>query len=82
MQASGEDRRASMHGSPRGGTAGVLSKSMGPVPSGACPNKRRTSGMRCRGTPMPIRVCVAGRFTPLIISVTGCSTCRVQTQRP
>ncbi len=33
------------------------------------------SGMRCSGTPMPIMSWQAGIFTPLIHSVTGCSTC-------
>ncbi len=54
------------------------SKSMGAVPLGSLPNRRRMSGMRCNGTPMPIMSWQEGIFTPLIHSVTGCSTCRQQ----
>ena len=42
---------------------------------GTWPKRRRMSGMRCSGTPMPIMSWQAGMFTPLIHSVTGCSTC-------
>mmetsp|Transcript_14907 Transcript_14907/g.36609 ORF Transcript_14907/g.36609 Transcript_14907/m.36609 type:complete len:245 (+) Transcript_14907:6053-6787(+) len=33
-------------------------------------------GILCSGIPMAIWSCRAGRFTPVMVSVTGCSTCR------
>lgn len=50
------------------------SKSMGLSPSGSRPCRRRRSGMRCSGTPMPTISWQAGMLTLEIHSVTGCST--------
>ena len=33
-------------------------------------------GILCSGMPIAICSCTAGRFTPVMVSVTGCSTCR------
>ena len=54
---------------------GPFSKSIGEEPAGSWLYRRRMSGMRCKGMPMPIMSCTEGMFTLLIHSVTGCSTC-------
>lgn len=59
---------------PDGGICGSLSKSICEVPLGSCPYRRRMSGMRLSGTPMPTISWQLGMLTPLIHSVTGCST--------
>ena len=62
---------------PSGATRPPPSKSIASQPSGSWPYRRRRSGMRCSGTPMPIASWQAGMLTLLIHSVTGCSTCRM-----
>lgn len=68
------------HGcAPEGGICGSLSKLICEVPFGSWPYRRRMSGMRLRGTPMPTMSWQLGMLTPLIHSVTGCSTYGVAT---
>eukprot|EP00976_Prorocentrum_cordatum_P106984 1194564-Prorocentrum_minimum.AAC.3 len=59
-----------------GGRLVAVARSKASVPSGSRPKKKRMSGMDVRGTPMATLSCTAGMHTPVMPSVTGCSTCR------
>ena len=67
---------------PLGGTRSAASKSILDVAALGSSSKRcrpynsRMSGMLCNGIPIATCNWAAGKFTRVIISVTGCSTCK------